>query len=405
MKFFTLLITLLGFYSVLTAQNIDDNKINFDYIQLPKVKVEGTNSYFLSYKNSFDTENQRQQMIYQARLDSAQNAYTLQVTNWEQQHDAIRKQYLAQMSAWKETTNNGGTATMPNAPVYPNYPEPIEIDPPVVTIPLNELGIQPSIKIDGFENGNSGIEISIDNAGLDIISVNRSYVTSSSGQKSYKVVAIYKMPMKVVAIANGKTLYDKTFYANNSTEVLFTGKTEYDYLLKLMLDKENKVDLWKEVQKKIWTNTFSAIASELNETIGFPVRNDKTEVYTVKKFKDWQYSELLDALTYAQTGYSDLSKSVSKEEGKESLMKAIQIWETLLQESDMSDNKARINKEITCLIYTNLAEAYFWMEDFEKTNFYINNALTHGTLKAKNHCKKLQKEVPGFKERYEAYNE
>lgn len=405
-----LVITSLSIFSIcsfLVAQNIDDNKINFDYIQLPKVKVpDGIKTYFFTYKNSFDAENERQDMIYKARLDSAQNAYKLQVTNWEQQHDAIRKQYLAQMSAWKETVNNGGTATMPPAPIYPNYPEPIEIDPPVVTMPIGDLQISPEIRLDGFEGTNAGIEISIDNAGLDIMNVQRNYITNSTNNtKTYQVVAFYKMPMTIKAIANGKVLYEKTLYSGSSKEILFSGKTEYDYLLKLMLDKENKVDIWKEVQTKIWKNTFATISADLNETIGFPVRNDKTEVYTVKKFKDWQYPELLEALTYAQTGYGDISKSISKEEGKESLMKAIEIWEALLQESDMGDKKARINKEITCLIYTNLAEAYFWMEDFEKVNYYINNALTHGTLKAKNHCRKLQKEIPSFKERYEAYNE
>ena len=407
MKFLITLFSIFSIYSFLVAQNIDDNKINFDYIQLPKVKVpDGINTYFFSYKNSFDAENQRQDMIYKARLDSAKNAYNLQVINWERQHDAIRKQYLAQMSAWKETVNSGGTATMPLAPVYPNYPEPIEIDPPVVTMPLNVLGVPANIKLDGFEASTSGIEISIDNAGLDITNVERKYITNSSNNtKTYQVVAFYKMPMKVTATANGTVLYEKTFYANTSKEILFSGKTEYDYQLKLMLDKENKVDLWKEVQTKIWKNTFASIGSELNETFGFPVKNDKTEVYTVKKFKDWQYPELLEALTYAQTGYSDLSKSVSKEEGKESLTKAVDIWKLLLEESDMADKKARINKEITCLIYTNLAEAYFWMEDFEQVNFYINNALTHGTLKAKNHCKKLKKDIPNFQARYEAYYE
>lgn len=389
------------------AQNIDDNKINFDYIQLPKVKVpDGINSFFITYKNSFDAENQRQQLIYQARLDSAQNAYSLQVSNYEQQHDAIRKQYLAQMSAWKQTVNSGGTATMPPAPVYPNYPEPIELDPPVVTMPINDLGVQSNIKIDGFESSNSGIEISIDNAGLDIMNVQKKYITNpSNNTKSYQVVAYYKMPMMVKASVNGTTLYEKTFYAGSTKQILFSGKTEYDYLLKLMLDKENKVDVWKEVQTKIWKNTFNKISSDLNEAIGFPVKNNLLEVYTVKRFKDWQYSELLEALTYAQTGYNNISKSISKEEGKESLIKAIEIWETLLGESDMADKKARINKEITCLIYTNLADAYFWMEDFEKVNFYVNNAITHGTLKARKHCKKLQKKIAGFQSRYEAYYE
>ena len=69
----------------------------------------------------------------------------------------------------------------------------------------------------------------------------------------------------------------------------------------------------------------------------------------------------------------------------------------------VSDKKARINTKISGLISANLADAYFWTEDFEKSNFYINKAINQGTLKAKNHCKKLKKDIPEFKKRYNVY--
>ena len=53
------------------------------------------------------------------------------------------------------------------------------------------------------------------------------------------------------------------------------------------------------------------------------------------------------------------------------------------QESDLNEKKARINKKITGLINANLADAYFWSENFEKANYYINQTMTFGTLKAK----------------------
>jgi hypothetical protein len=43
------------------------------------------------------------------------------------------------------------------------------------------------------------------------------------------------------------------------------------------------------------------------------------------------------------------------------------------------------------------------MEDFEKSNFYINKAINQGNLKAKNHCKKLKRDIPNFKKRYNVY--
>ena len=42
-----------GLFFLLNAQNIIDNKVSFQYIQLPKIKIdEALNTYFITYKNS-----------------------------------------------------------------------------------------------------------------------------------------------------------------------------------------------------------------------------------------------------------------------------------------------------------------------------------------------------------------
>ena len=74
-----------------------------------------------------------------------------------------------------------------------------------------------------------------------------------------------------------------------------------------------------------------------------------------------------------------------------------------MKESDLANKKSRINSKISGLISANLADAYFWTEDFEKSNFYINKAINQGNLKAKNHCKKLKMDIPEFKKRYNVY--
>ena len=40
---------------------------------------------------------------------------------------------------------------------------------------------------------------------------------------------------------------------------------------------------------------------------------------------------------------------------------------------------------------------------FETGNYYINQTMTFGTLKAKSHCKKLKKDIAEFQKRYTAY--
>ena len=42
-----------------------------------------------------------------------------------------------------------------------------------------------------------------------------------------------------------------------------------------------------------------------------------------------------------------------------------------LEEADLQNKKARINAKISGLISANLADAYFWMEDFEKPTIIL----------------------------------
>ncbi|MBM78489.1 MAG: hypothetical protein CL846_08405 [Crocinitomicaceae bacterium] len=128
------------------------------------------------------------------------------------------------------------------------------------------------------------------------------------------------------------------------------------------------------------------------------------EIYVPKKHQDYTYDNLVNALTHAQSAYASMSYDRDKATAKERLAKAIDLWEEELKSSDLNDKKARINKKITGLISANLADAYFWSENFEKANLYINKAITNGTVKSKSHCKKLKQDIPEFQLRFNACN-
>ena len=158
-------------FFLLNAQNIIDNKVRFQYIQLPKIKIdEAVNNYYFNYKNSFVNGNNRQNVLHQSRVDSAERAQEIQIQNWELEFNQAKKQFLTQLSVWKENENKGVTSPKPQEPIWPVYPEPYELFPPVLTRPFSELNIQNNFQLSGFEEGNSGIEISIDNLGLEITS-------------------------------------------------------------------------------------------------------------------------------------------------------------------------------------------------------------------------------------------
>ena len=84
-------------FFLLNAQNIIDNKVRFQYIQLPKIKIdEAVNNYYFNYKNSFVNGNNRQNVLHQLRVDSAERAQELQIQNWELEFNQAKKQFLTQ---------------------------------------------------------------------------------------------------------------------------------------------------------------------------------------------------------------------------------------------------------------------------------------------------------------------
>ena len=73
--------------------------------------------------------------------------------------------------------------------------------------------------------------------------------------------------------------------------------------------------------------------------------------------KKVDYSDLLQAYNEALSGL--MSISVDEESAKTKINKAIDLWNAALKESNLTDKKARIDKDITISIYFNLLECYF----------------------------------------------
>ena len=63
------------------------------------------------------------------------------------------------------------------------------------------------------------------------------------------------------------------------------------------------------------------------------------------------------------------------EEAKEKLQSAIQTWEAALEESDMDDKKARINKKVVPDLYNNVILAAILVQDFDKADDHYSATL------------------------------
>ena len=400
MKYLILIIGII-FSNYFFAQNIKDNKISINYIQLPKQKIDQSiSTFFCLHIDSYLNKNNQQLSIYQFKVDSAEAQQQIKVKNWRDIKNTIKRNHLDSLSAWKQNIAKGITKVKPTEPVSPEYPETYFLFPPVLSKSYNEIMNNKSVSIAGFSKGDIGVKIEVDNLGLDVFSIKGKYTNQG---KSYVVTARYKMPITIKTSLNGQLLHQKQYHNKIANHVIFNGKTEYDYEIWKMNTLEKNKDIWTGLQRKLWNTAINDVSSLLNSEIGYPKKTENTEIYMVKKFQDYSYEKLLSALNYAESGYSEIGFDRNKSRAKVNLKKAINIWEQEMEESDIENKKSRINAKISGLISANLADAYFWMENFEKSNFYINKAINQGTLKAKNHCKKLKRDIPEFKKRYNVF--
>ena len=107
----------------------------------------------------------------------------------------------------------------------------------------------------------------------------------------------------------------------------------------------------------------------MNDQIGYPFTNRIAELNFVK-VKDDSYQDLMIAFNDASAGLKLLKDDPASAQNK--LNNALSIWNTALQESDIQNKKARIDKDVTLAIYFNQLECYFAMRDVQSAENIIS---------------------------------
>lgn len=398
---FTTIITLITLLSF--GQTVKDYKVPFQYIQLPlKPLNEAVTMYGVVLVNDFEQANQDTLKAYESRLEIAKEEQGSLLDIWNKNRLRIDRIYLSEMSTWEKAVNLGNnTLAQPLKKTYPEYPVLNEVSLPILSENVSEDNCSQKINLAGYNKGEGGVVITITHHGLQSSRISKK-ITGSGALKKYKYTAHFKMPVdvKIEAPIQG-LIYSKTYYNNEMSELIRDEKSQYDYQIWWI---DNKDKYWKGLQNKLFSNILYDLNNHININYGFPVKSNENEIYVIKKYKNHSYSEFIDAMTYAKIGYQGFVNDVDKVNAKENIFKAIEIWEKQLEQSDLSNNKSRINKKSTALLFANLAEAYLWVDQFDKADLFINKAITLGVFKYKNHCKKLQDKMGNLKLRYQANN-
>lgn len=364
--------------TVLTqAQNIQDQKVTFKYTQLPLVNInDGSLSYQVEVQQAFLQKNEDSLRNYEMRKQAYASQVEAALQIWEQEKLRADKMHLANMMVWEKQIAAGQVGAQ--KPIQPPYAAPVLPQRPVkpfIVQEVNANSISASVKIDGFTmNAASGTKIILVFDGFEKGQIKETVKGNPPAQKySYQVQYRHPVTLKIEVAGKGLVVNERIpgtdqFRTHSTKE--FDTRAEYQ-----MWWMENEELFWNERQSQIIYDLTTQINNYLNEQYGFPVKNYTAEINTVKS-KDYDYSDYLKAYQEASAALQMVNFPNKTADTQAKLRSAIAIWNEALKESDITNRKARIDRQVTAATYVNLCEAYIWLMDYDNAEMAANQALT-----------------------------
>ena len=394
-KISIIFIAMLLFQMTGVAQNVKDQKVTFKYIQLPLQPLKGISNYKITVdQTAIERLNNDSLDVYNAKLVAMEAQYD----NWLAQKKRMDKAYLLEMAKYEKAVNAGNTSTpVPQKPNYPPQPSRAELPMPILSQEVAVNDVENKVKLEGFSKGSNGVEISISLLGFQNATFEVKQKKSTTKiDYTYSSKAKYPVRVKVI-VPNKGVLLDQIVGDELITKKIKTYQSKYEFDYWKIDSLES---FWNRRQKEILNESLQKAYNIVNSNFGFPLISYTTHIYTVKKFKNHNYNDLIDAYTYVSSGYNLIKNNKNHSQAIPKIKRGVSVWEKALSESNLSDSKSRINKKVTALLYYNLAEAYMWMNDFDKAENYRIKAEQAGVLKYKSKAKKLEKLMLDLKQRY-----
>lgn len=385
----TLVVGLIGTISF--AQNINDHKISFNYIQLPLVNIDTQfDQYFVKVEHAYEQANEDSLAAFAALENASLNLFKAQVAEYYQQRDSLDRIHLSNLSAWQKSVNAGvknadGTELTRPAPlVYPAPPVYPELIAPILHSNYADENVTDRVQLAGYEKGQDAVEI--------IITIhpirNIRFVSSKKGtgaETTYKYAARYVQPigLKVSSPTQG-ILLETTLFEGEQSYTMRDQKSQYDQELYLM---DNREAFFRELETYARAQAISRTNDHLNNKFGFVEKTRVAEIYSVKSFKGYDYSDVTEAFTKATFALQAVASDRDRSGAMDEIQDAMNAIKGILEESNLGDKKSRINSKVTAMLQCNLIELYVWQAEFNKADATTNIAMNSGEGKAKRHLK------------------
>ena len=383
----TLLLGLMGFAH---SQNINDNKINFKYIQLPLIKIDGQfTNYQVLVEHDYNQANEDSLALFQARKDLAVTDFERKIVLYQSLKDSLDKVYLSKLATWEKNVNAGllkpdGTPIdKPSPPVYPVQPAYPNVQAPHLHTAFTDESVKQKIALSGFEDALGGIQITIKLLPIQNIRILKTKKGTGTTTK-YLYSAQYALPVAItVASPTQGILLETTLFTSAKSYKMADQKSQYDHQI-YMLD--HKAEFYTKLESHARNAALAETNNYLNNQFGYVNKSRGAEIYSVKSFKNYDYTDVTQAYTLAVQALQVVGADRDRDGAMDQLDGAIDAIKMILEESNFSDKKARINTKVTAMLQCNLAELLVWQGEYDKADATVNIAKNSGEGKAKRHC-------------------
>lgn len=380
----TLLLTLsfIGSFSLAFGQIIDDNKIQFTHTQLPYFKVDNLfTKYDVKVVHGYEQSNQEALAVHELSKDMAMNVFEQSMIQHKQAIETIDANYFRLMAKWEKDVNAGKTQAnglalpQPVQPAHPVAPVFPGLELPRLNSPMDESAVLNKIDIAGFEKGLGGFVVTVNVLGLQNIQISESKKGTGTSTK-YTYTANYTLPVEITVETptQGKLIFLRIMEGRQSYAI-GSYSSKYDHKVYMLTNKEK---FHNDLETAARAKAISKTNSYLNNQIGFVSRTRNVEIYSVKKFKSYDYSDVTTAFTKTVQALQMVSQDRDRSIAMTKINEALADWNMIMEESNNYDKKARINDKITAMIQCNMAELLAWKGEYNQSQVNVNLAISAG---------------------------
>ena len=381
-KVFTLVLLLSACLSF--SQNMKKEKMTVSYIQPPMVHLEEgmgyTSQVILDYEEEINGELAKAEEEYQQALAeypekeaAAKAAYDQRYSEYEKALEEWNSKGTMGKIIEKQVLEN----SKPSAPgsYYPPS-KPYKRQVTHQKIFNSDQLASTYCRIEGLNQDPNGVQIEVHLFGFendDPVVKKKEYTQVDSKTKAKKTIIKshwefnYRHSMSLRAVhPNGTIIFDEV------------PSSIADYKLYASADETrshpstNANTFVENLQPKIVETNMGVINWMLNDKLGTTEQKRDVQIIFVKN-KKGEFDDLENAMFDAKEGYNMLTSR--SDEAKAKISSAIEAWESALEEGDMNDKKARINKKVIPDLYKNLLLACALTEEFTKAEDHYNATL------------------------------